>query len=45
MPKWECKNCKESDYFVLSTAVNDIVCESCGEWQDAILNDVWERVG
>ena len=27
---------------VLSMANADYSCEHCGEWQQAILNDVWE---
>ena len=30
---------------VLSTANADYSCEHCGEWQNAILNDVWAIVG
>lgn len=30
---------------VLSTANADYSCEHCGEWQGAILNDVWLIVG
>lgn len=41
MPK--CKYCNEEG-LVLSMANNDYVCEYCGEWQNATLNDVWEVV-
>jgi hypothetical protein len=30
---------------VLSTANEDYSCEHCGEWQDAMLNSIWEVVG
>lgn len=30
---------------VLSTINADYTCEHCGEWQNAILNDVWSIVG
>lgn len=30
---------------VLSTINSDYSCEHCGEWQNAILNDVWEIKG
>ena len=29
---------------VLSSTVVDYYCEHCGEWQDAILDDVWNIV-
>lgn len=40
----KCKFCKEEG-LVLSTINADYVCEYCGEWQDAVLNDVWMVVG
>lgn len=30
---------------VLSMVNNDFICDHCGLWQDAILNDVYEIVG
>ena len=45
MNNFNCKKCSTSDYLVLNTGIGDVVCEGCGEWQNAILNDVWERVG
>ena len=45
MNKDECRYCKEVGCLVLSTAVADEVCEMCGEWQDAILNSAWAKVG
>jgi len=45
MSSFDCKKCSTSDYLVLNTGIGDVVCEGCGEWQNAILNDVWERVG
>jgi hypothetical protein len=41
----QCKKCKVSDCLVLQVSVADYVCEWCGEWQDAVLNDVYEVVG
>jgi hypothetical protein len=41
---FKCKKCKKADYLILQMAVADYVCEGCGEWQDAVLNDVWERI-
>jgi hypothetical protein len=41
---FKCKKCNEADYLILQMAVNDFVCEGCGEWQDAVINDVWVRV-
>ena len=40
----KCKYC-ETDSLVLSTANKDYRCEYCGEWQSAILNDVWAIIG
>ena len=45
MNKDKCRYCKEVGYLVLSTAIGDEVCEACGEWQDAILNSAWAKVG
>ena len=39
-----CRYC-ETDSLVLSTANKDYRCEYCGEWQSAILNDVWALIG
>ena len=41
----KCRKCKQSGYFIMSTAVCDEVCEACGTWQNGIYNDVYERVG
>jgi hypothetical protein len=30
---------------ILSTINTDYSCEHCGEWQSAVLNDVWSIVG
>lgn len=30
---------------ILSTINADYSCEHCGEWQNAVLNDVWLIVG
>ena len=43
--EYECDKCGHGKYLVLVMRVGDIVCEGCGEWQCATLNDVWERVG
>jgi shikimate kinase len=45
MNKDKCRYCHEVGYLVLNTAVADEVCEACGEWQDAILNSAWAKVG
>jgi hypothetical protein len=45
MSKDKCRYCHEVGYLVLSTAVGDEICEMCGEWQDAILNSAWAKVG
>ena len=29
---------------VLSTINADYVCEHCGKWQGALLNDIWEVI-
>ena len=39
-----CDKCKTSEYLILNIGIGDIICEGCGEWQDAILNDVYARV-
>jgi len=39
-----CNKCKTGEYLILSTTIGDIICQGCGEWQDAILNDVYARV-
>ena len=41
----KCKKCKESKYLILNCGIADYVCEGCGTWQDAVLNDVYEVVG
>jgi len=40
-----CEKCKTGEYLTLNLSIADIYCQSCGEWQDAILNDVYARVG
>ena len=45
MIEFDCEKCGTGDYLVLNIGIGDVVCEGCGEWQNAILNDVWERVG
>lgn len=42
MPK--CRYC-DQEGLVLSTVCADYSCEYCGEWQDAILNDIWGIAG
>lgn len=44
MSDWQCDKCGHGDFLVTVTSVGDVVCEGCGEWQGAELNDVWERV-
>jgi hypothetical protein len=39
-----CIKCGTGDYMVLNRGIGDVVCEGCGEWQGATLNDVYERV-
>jgi hypothetical protein len=39
-----CAKCKTGEYLTLSITIGDIICQGCGEWQDAILNDVYARV-
>ena len=39
----KCKFCKLRG-LVLSTINADYSCEHCGEWQNAVLNDVWAIV-
>jgi hypothetical protein len=39
-----CIKCGTGDYMVLNIGIGDVVCEGCGEWQGATLNDVYERV-
>jgi hypothetical protein len=39
-----CIKCGTGDYMILNIGIGDIICEGCGEWQDAILNDVYARV-
>lgn len=41
---FKCRKCKETAYLVLNIGIADYICEGCGEWQDAILNDIYERV-
>jgi hypothetical protein len=41
----KCRYCKQAGYLVLNTQIGDEVCESCGEWQDAILNSAYIKVG
>ena len=40
----KCRYCKEEG-LVLSTINVDYSCEYCGEWQNAILNSVWNIAG
>ena len=40
----KCRYCKEEG-LVLSTINADYSCEYCGEWQNAILNSVWNIAG
>lgn len=40
----KCRYCKEEG-LVLSTINADYSCEYCGEWQNAILNSVWNITG
>jgi hypothetical protein len=40
----KCRYCKEQG-LVLSTINADYSCEYCGEWQSAVLNDVWSIIG
>ena len=40
----KCRYCKEQG-LVLSTINADYSCEYCGEWQSAVLNDVWLIIG
>jgi hypothetical protein len=40
----KCRYCKEQG-LVLSTINADYSCEYCGEWQNAIVNDVWSIIG
>jgi hypothetical protein len=39
-----CAKCKSGEYLTLSITIGDIICQGCGEWQDATLNDVYARV-
>ena len=39
-----CAKCKTGEYLTLSITIADIICQGCGEWQEAILNDVYARV-
>jgi hypothetical protein len=39
-----CAKCKTGEYLTLSITIGDIICQGCGEWQEAILNDVYARV-
>jgi hypothetical protein len=39
-----CRKFKTGEYLTLSITIADIICQGCGEWQDAILNDVYLRV-
>jgi len=41
----KCRYCNQEGYLVLSTAVEDEICEGCGEWQDGIYNSAWAKVG
>ena len=41
--KNKCKYCRENG-LILSTINSDYVCEYCGKWQDALLNDVYEII-
>lgn len=41
---WKCKKCKETDYLILNVGLADYVCEACGEWQNAVLNDIYLRI-
>ena len=45
MNKTKCRWCGKSGYLVLSTYVADEICEACGEWQEAILNSAYVKVG
>jgi len=42
--EYDCEVCGHAEYLVLVMSVGDVVCEGCGQWQDAEFNDVWERV-
>jgi len=39
-----CAKCETGEYLTLSITIGDIICQGCGEWQEAILNDVYARV-
>ena len=39
-----CAKCETGEYLTLSITIADIICQRCGEWQEAILNDVYARV-
>jgi hypothetical protein len=39
-----CIKCGSREYMILNIAIADIICEGCGEWQNAKLNDVYARV-
>jgi hypothetical protein len=39
-----CIKCGTGNYMVLNIGIGDVICEGCGEWQEAILNDVYVRV-
>ena len=40
----KCRYCKEST-LVLSMINEDYSCESCGQWQDAVVGTAWELLG
>ena len=39
-----CIKCNTGEYLILNIGIGDIICEGCGEWQEAILNDVYARI-